>query len=242
MPSPTSSSSTSIVGQSTSLSTNALISGDKWGGVTGTGVTLTYSFPWTSSGTATFFGPNGTGNYSTLNEQNASFRFGLSTTEQAAARSALQSWANVANIAFSEVADTASNVGDIRLAWTSAPNQNFWGWAAYPSSYWPKGGDVWISTLNSDPTNPDWSVGSYNYEGLMHEIGHALGLKHPGNYSGSDYPPFLTDNLDNVQYTVMSYVNPHSLFIRVTHNANGSVSSPLYVRPDTPMRCSGRCA
>ncbi|MEI6704127.1 MAG: M57 family metalloprotease, partial [Deltaproteobacteria bacterium] len=183
MPTPTSSSGTSSVGQTTALSINALNSGDKWGGATGTGVTLSYSFPWANSGTAIFSGHNGIGDYSTLNEQNATYHNRLSTTEQAAVRSALQSWANVANITFSEVPDTSTNVGDIRVAWTSATDLTStggqaWGWANYPNSFWPSGGDVWISTLSSGATDPDWSVGSNNFNALIHELGHALGLKH----------------------------------------------------------------
>ena len=237
MPSPSSSSSTSRIDQSASLSINALLSEDKWGGATGTGVTLSYSFPWTSSSSAVFSGHNGTGDYSSRNEQNASSHYGLNTTEQAAARGALQSWASVANIVFDEVADTSTNVGDIRFAWTSAPrlnssNEPAWGWAGYPDSYWPSGGDIWISTLSSGATSSDWSAGSGNYVSLIHELGHALGLKH--SFGGS---PVLSGSQDSDQYTVMSYTNhPHSLFIRVTHNANGSVSYRSYnVQPDTPM-------
>lgn len=237
MPSPTSSSDTSSVGQSTSLSINALISGDKWGGATGSSVTLTYSFPWTSSGTATFSGHDGQGNYSLLNEQNATYHYGLSATQQAAARSVLQSWANVANIVFSEVADTSTNVGDIRFAWTSASNpmsdgEEPWGWASYPNSYWPYGGDVWISALSSGAINPDWSVGSNNYTSMIHELGHALGLKHPFEDN-----PVLPSGQDSDQYSVMSYTNhPHSLFVEVTHNADGSYSwSSFNIVPDTPM-------
>jgi len=207
MPSPTSSSGASNVGQSASQNINALISGDKWGGVAGTWAVLTYSFPWTSSGTATFSGPNGNG-YSDLNEQNATYHYGLNTTQQASARSALQSWANVANIVFSEVAETSSNVGDIRFAWTSATNLTStgvqaWGWASYPNSYWPSGGDIWISTLNSNTATDSWATGAYNFESLLHELGHALGLKHP-----FEDTPVLSSSLDNTLYTVMSYTEP----------------------------------
>lgn len=236
MPSPTSSSTTSNVSSTTSLSINALISGLKWGGVAGSGVTLTYSFPWTTFGTATFAGPSGN-NYSSLNEQNATYHYGLNATQQAAVRSTLQAWANVASVVFSEVADTSSNVGDIRFAWTSVPNENSvgdqaWGWAYEPNSYWPSGGDVWISTLASSATDPDWSAGSYHYMALIHELGHALGLKH--SFEGS---PVLASGQESRQYTVMSYTDhSHSLFVRVTQNANGSVSwRSFHVQPDTPM-------
>lgn len=237
MPSPTSSSSTSSVSQTTTLSINALISDVKWGGGIGNGVTLAYSFPWTSSGTATFSGHNGLGNYSSLSEQNAFYHYGLNSTQQAAARNALQSWANIANVAFTEFADTSTSVGDIRFAWTSATelnsaNEQAWGWAYSPNSYWPSGGDVWISTLTSSATNPDWDVGSFNFYSLVHELGHALGLKHP--FEGT---PILSASLDSKQYSVMSYTDhPHGLFVQVTHNANGSHSwRSFYVNPDTPM-------
>ena len=237
MPTPTSSSGTSSVGQTTALSINALNSGDKWGGATGTGVTLSYSFPWANSGTAIFAGHNGIGDYSTLNEQIATPHKSLSTTEQAAVRSALQSWANVANITFSEVPDTSTNVGDIRVAWTSATDLTStggqaWGWANYPNSFWPSGGDVWISTLSSGATDPDWSVGSNNFNALIHELGHALGLKH----SFEDIPVLLIAQ-ESEQYTVMSYTeHPHSLFVQVTEKSDGSISlSAFDVVPDTPM-------
>jgi hypothetical protein len=90
MSSPQTSVSTSSVGQSNSLSINSLLGGDKWGGATGTGASLSYSFPWTSSSTAVFSGHDGVGDYSSLNEQNASSHYGLSTTQQVAARAALQ--------------------------------------------------------------------------------------------------------------------------------------------------------
>nr|MDP2192589.1 DUF4214 domain-containing protein [Rhodoferax sp.] len=236
MPPPTSSGSTNSVGQSTSPGTNSLIAGDKWGGVTGTGVTLAYSFPWTSSGTATFFGRNGIGDYSSLNEQNATYHYGLSTTQQAAARSALQSWANVANIVFSEVAETSLNVGDIRFAWTSATDTSTgsqtWGWAYLPNSYLPSSGDVWISTANSKTATNSWAIGSSNFIALVHELGHALGLKH--SFEGN---PVLPGAQESQQYTVMSYTDhPHSLFVRVTPNADGSNSwNSFNVEPDTPM-------
>lgn len=229
MTSPTTSVPTSSSGQSSSLAINALLGGDKWGASVGTGTNLTYSFPWTTSTSATFTGQNNVGSYSSLNEPTATYHYGLSATEQTAARGAMATWSNVTNLSFSEVAESSTNVGDIRFGWTSAANGNAWGWANYPNSYWPSGGDIWISNT---VTSTDWSVGSYNYTSLIHELGHALGLKHPFEDS-----PILSGSQDSTQYSVMSYTeHPHNLFVRVTQGSNGSVSLKSYnVQPDTPM-------
>lgn len=70
MTAPTSSASFAVIGSSSSATTNALISGFKWGSSTvGSSVSLSYSFPWASGGSATFAGLNGQ-SYSDLSEQN----------------------------------------------------------------------------------------------------------------------------------------------------------------------------
>jgi hypothetical protein len=40
---------------------------------------------------------------------------------------------------------------------------------------------------------------------ILHEIGHALGLKHPGDYHDYDEGPFLPQELDHTGNTIMSY-------------------------------------
>jgi hypothetical protein len=239
MPSPTSSSSTTTVRLTYTENIDALLGGIKWGGITGTGTILSYSFPWATGGSATFSAPNA-GNYSSLNENTATYHYALNATQQAAASAALQSWANVAGINFQGVADTTTIVGDIRFAFTSAPNltstgAQAWGWASYPSSYWPSAGDIWISTLSSGATNTDWSVGSYNYNALIHEIGHTLGLKHPFA-TNSLVNTILPTLLDTNQYTVMSYTNPPSdLFRTITQTVTGYTYHFEHVPCETPM-------
>lgn len=237
MPTSTTSGPTTSVGPSTSSFVNALLGGDKWGGPTGTGTSLSFSFPWTTSGTAVFAGPAGSGSYSTLNEHAATFHYGLNATQQASARGALGAWSNVANLTFTEVAETSAGVGDIRFAWTSATTAastggNAWGWAHYPNSVWPSGGDVWISTNSTGYGDSNWAVGSSNFAALLHETGHALGLKH--TFEGGVTLPF---GIDSKQYSIMSYTqHPDSLFVRLTHNGDGSISlRSYYVVPDTPM-------
>ncbi|RZT06118.1 Peptidase M10 serralysin C terminal [Duganella sp. CF402] len=234
MPTPTTSSPIYSFGLTGSQVYDALLAGMKWGGKVGAGVTLTYSFPWADGSDAVFGGPNGT--YSKLNEQNASAHFALNPTQQDAVRGAFQAWANVANIKTVEVADGASSVGDIRVAWTSATDttstgENSWGWAYYPSGSYPDGGDIWISNSSSAATDTDWAPGSYNYMSLIHELGHALGLQHP--FEGKVK---LDAAYDNGLYTVMAYDDPpNALYVDVTVQGNSASWASRKIQPDTPM-------
>ena len=236
MTSPTTSINTTPVFNSGNNNIDSLLGGEKWGGGIGTPATLSFSFPWTNGSTAVFAGYNGQP-YSKLNENSASQHYEFNSTQVTSAINALNLWANVANIKLTQIAETTSNVGDIRFAFTSATDTVStggiaWGWANYPNAYWPSAGDIWVSTASSGSKDDDWSIGSHNFFSLVHEIGHALGLKHP-----FEDTPRLSSNLDTRLYTVMSYTDaPKSLFVKVTSNPDGSSScSWFHVAPETPM-------
>lgn len=194
----------------------------KWGGALGKGANLSFSFPWINGNSA--YWQDGYGD-----ELSATEHFGFNVTQMTAARNALQAWANVANLNISEVSDTSSNVGDFRFAFSSALDSGTWGYSFYPNSS-AKAADVWINSTNG--SDSDWSVGSYDYEALMHEIGHGLGLKHPGNYNGegSGTPPFLPSDLDFRNYTIMSYNDPAN-----DHYWDSGKNTSVLVAPETPM-------
>ncbi|MFZ3018894.1 MAG: M10 family metallopeptidase C-terminal domain-containing protein, partial [Gallionella sp.] len=231
---PTTSSSITNVAPTNLTNLDALIEGAKWGGAVGSGATLTYSFPWATGGSAVFYGAFGNTLYSTLNEPAAAAVYGLNATQQTAASNALLAWANVANITFQSTTDTSTDVGDIRFAFTSAVDvgSQAWGWSYTLNQALPSSGDVWISTLQGGVTDADWSAGSHNYFSLIHEVGHALGLKHP--FEGVSQLPVA---LDNRQQTVMSYTDPaNNLFGTITQITDVSFSwSTGAIAPETPM-------
>lgn len=167
-----------------------LIDGTKWGGGLGSGVTLTYSFP---TGYA-YYDPN----YSYDSEWSSWYQ--LSTGERAAVRSALSAWAGTANVKFVEVADNSATVGELRFTYTQNVSPNSAAHAYLPSNH-PTGGDVWFSWYDFNPNgNPTVPQGTFDYLTILHEIGHALGLKH-----SFESPNAIPANLDNYFYTVMSY-------------------------------------
>ena len=231
---PTSTQSITTVVPTNLTNLDALIEGAKWGGAVGTGTTLSYSFPWAAGGSAVFYGAPGNGAYSTLNEPAAAVVYGLNSIQQTAVSNTLLAWSNVANITFQATTDTSTNVGDIRIAFTSATDAMglAWGWTYTPNAFYPNSGDIWISTLQSGATDPDWSTGSYNYYSLIHEIGHSLGLKHP--FEGVTQLPAT---LDNRQQTAMSYTDAaNSDFGTITQYTSTSYSwSIAAIVPETPM-------
>ncbi len=125
----------------------------------------------------------------------------LSTTARSAARQALATWSALTGLTFTEVSDSGDG-GQIRLGSSTQPDSA--GFAYFPGTT-DDGGDVYMA--NNLPDS-DYAVGGYAYSTLIHELGHALGLKHPGNYNalgGGGNPPYLPAAEDTYLYSLMSY-------------------------------------
>jgi Ca2+-binding RTX toxin-like protein len=176
----------SAVGFSSLNPVSSLIDGFKWGTGPGTGVNLSFSFP---TGTASFIS----------GYQEFSSWFELTSLERSALLDALGEVISVTNVNVHQVADNSSVVGDLRFAITSVASADEAAHAYTPGNT-PEAGDVWFSNIGWNEGGGAVNPGDFDFTTALHEIGHALGLKHP--FEGNN---LLDQNYDNYFYTVMSY-------------------------------------
>ncbi|WP_201859828.1 M10 family metallopeptidase C-terminal domain-containing protein [Microvirga soli] len=142
---------------------------------------FTYSFPRSASLYGTSYGEGETATFGIL-----------SSIQQATARTALSMFASVANVTFTEIAESTTAHADLRFGLSNVPGT---AWAYFPTTE-DEGGDVWLNKSSGAYSTP--LKGNYAFLTFIHEIGHALGLAHP-------HEAGLPVNRDSMEYTVMSY-------------------------------------
>jgi serralysin len=145
------------------------------------GNTITYAFPTFSGG---LYAP----------EEGAGFR-AVNGTQQGWLVLAMATWDDLIPQAFA-----AGQVGstNIEFGFTSTG-------IGYAHAYYPNIGSVWFNV--TEDTLVSTSLGEYGFQTYIHEIGHALGLNHMGDYNGNgNWSP--SSFQDSVVLSIMSYFGP----------------------------------
>jgi hypothetical protein len=183
----------------------ALLSGSYWGGieVTGQPIFVTYSFLGAS--------PASHAHPDAMGAATSTFQ-AFDAPDRTQARAALAQWADASGLTLLEVAPAH---GSINFAWydfAGTIHEGFDGFAFFPFGTWNSltypyfidqmapgtaAGDIFLDINSAVGGLPDMHL-------LLHEIGHALGFKHPFEVFG-EHDETLDPALDTIANTVMSY-------------------------------------
>jgi len=175
-------------------------SATSWGSDWGTAASVSYGYRAYAPSTM----PDGTAGFSRFTAAQ------INATELA-----LQAWSDVANITFVRVgsgtgSSAYTNNATILFGNYSSGEDGAAAFTYYPGStaYSSFDGDVWVNSTLDYNINPTFY--DYGQLVLVHEIGHSIGLDHPGDYNAGPNVTISYDTdaayfEDSMQYTVMSY-------------------------------------
>ena len=156
----------------------------------------------------------------------------FSAAQKAAARTSITLWDDLIAPTFVE-SKTKGAGADIVFANSADPAQAY---AYYPTKQgYNFQSDVFIADPALNVTNKWFSAGGYGITTLVHEIGHSIGLSHPGAYNFDPNVPQTYLGLaeyaqDSNQYSIMSYWIENE-----TGGATYNWGKGTFNNPQTPM-------
>ena len=184
-------------------SATLMTGGSSWSATPTTPTTVTFGF----RETAPTYVSDGSNTISTFSQ--------LTDAEKQACREALMRWSEISGITFQEVDDGAGYTNNATILFSnySDPSDGAGAFAYYADANGrgasDSAGDVYLNLAGGISTT-GLAVGSWSFFAVMHELGHALGLSHPGPYNAGPgvnitYSNSAQFRQDSNQYTLMSY-------------------------------------
>ncbi len=164
------------------------------GGVAWNDATIYYSFPTSASEYSYDFNGevNSFGTISAAQETAAHFAL------NADVGSAASAGFSVEGFTATTFTYTTATKAHIRFADSDVPST---AWAYYPATA-DYGGDIWFGPYGGSNIYDTPQAGNYAWHTLLHETGHALGLKHGQDTGGYGAIPA---DMDAMEFTVMTY-------------------------------------
>ena len=159
----------------------------------------------------------------------------VTDVEKTYARLGFAAISDVANLKFAETATTGiygRAAEGINFYQNTAAPDYVWGSTVRYTSGFSSIKTAAIEISSTAVATRRWFVGGYNALATIHEILHAVGLSHPGDYNANGtaitYAKDATYYQDSRQYTVMSYFDPTSTganFTPPTESASYSLAT-----------------
>lgn len=159
----------------------------RWNADAALGTTVSVSYSFVSTAPASGVGASG-------------FR-SFSAAEQQVVRKLLAETSALSGISFTEVSDSANSHGQIRFGVSQQAATEGVAWLPNQSGAGDQAGDVWMDVESM----ANLAAGSEGYAALLHELGHALGLRHPTNVDPGDaWSKVVTPAMNSKLWSVMA--------------------------------------